>query len=780
MVKTKYKYYNSDKTITYHEDDNVLHNITITLPPQPDIKTIDGYGENPKEQKFKYTELPPRLKTLIKNSASIDDIWDKLNAQKNNYEEEIAFIEREWDRRLHGYWFFNNGKVTYIDGWHYFYLNYWDIDIGHPDYRDRDRRWFIFIRYAYTTTEAYYPFRVLDIKSREVLGYFATEKQANLFRREKGEERTELESGDFIVDTGRRTCLGVNYSKYRREGATYRAGVVNFLITSLHEKAEGGIQSMNGEAAEGAFLEKVVSPWKKVPFFFMPRYSGSTSPKSKLEFDRSAKRIGGKGSLLNIGVGLESKITYADSAKVGAYDGHKLYFLNNDEIGKTTEVDVEHRHRVQKKCSMLGNSTIIFGLELNTSTVGEMSKEGGAAYFRLCKQSMWDERDNAGQTKSGLFNLFFPSYDGMEGYIDIFGMSIIDDPLEKDIWKWKNPMRDSSGKLMGAKRALEEKINNILLDDDPETIAAYEEEIRQSPNQFNECFITAGAGSGLNLKKISRRIRQLQFDKTATQKGNFEWENGVRDSRVIWVEDSVNGRWDISLILNDSESNLKIQTRGLNLKGEEIDTWMPLRPWQFTACADPYDFSKTKDKRHSKGGGHVFMERDKTIDYEGRPVSEWTTYRTVATYLYRPLDPYDFAEDMLMMSVYYGAMMFPERNIAIIWNYFVNRGYGGYLKYRRKLNGTWDTNPGFYNKGEIPQKIMTLSQSYVENFIELERHIDILYQLKSIKGVNELTHYDLLVAFGGSLIGSETDYGQFFDERDSQQSSGVDISKLFR
>lgn len=776
----KHNYHSSETEITYHQDDNVLHNITVKLPKQPAFKEIDGYGEYPKNQKFKYTEIPPRLQSLIKESENIDDIWDKLNTQRNNYEEEIEFIRREWDRRLNGYWFFNNGKATYIDGWHYFYLNYWSIDIGHPDYRDRDRRWFIFVRYAYTTTEAYYPFRVLDIKSEKVLGYFATEKQANMFRQEKGEERTKTEQGDFIVDMHRRTVLGVNYSKYRREGATYRAGCVNFLITSLHELAEGGIQSMHGDAAKSAFLEKVVSPWKKVPFFFMPRYSGSTNPQNRLVFDRSAKRIGGKGSLLNIGVGLESKITYADSAKAGAYDGHKLYFLNNDEIGKTIEVDVAYRHRVQKKCSMLGNSTIIFGFELNTSTVGEMSKEGGLNYFNLCKDSMWDERDNTGQTKSGLINLFFPTYDGMEGFIDIFGMSIIDDPLEEDVWKWENPLRDSSGRLMGAKRALEEKLNNILLDDNPETLAAYEEEIRQSPNQFSECFITAGEGSGLNLKKISRRIRQLQFDKSATRQGNFEWENDVLDSRVVWVDDSVNGRWHISLELNDSESNLKVQTRGLNLRGEEVDMWMPLRPWQFTASADPYAFSKTKDKRHSKGGGHVFMERDKTIDYEGRPVSEWTTYRTVATYLYRPLDPYDFAEDMLKMSVYYGAMMFPERNIAIIWNHFVNRGYGGYLKYRRKLNGTWDTSPGFYNKGEIPQKIMTLAQNYIENYIELERHIDILYQLKNIRGVNELTHYDLLVAFGGSLIGSETDYSQYYDEKDVQGKKGVDISQLFK
>ena len=35
-----------------------------------------------------------------------------------------------------------------------------------------------------------------------------------------------------------------------------------------------------------------------------------------------------------------------------------------------------------------------------------------------------------------------------------------------DVWKWKDPMRDSSGTLMGAKRFLEDKIEELLLRDD--------------------------------------------------------------------------------------------------------------------------------------------------------------------------------------------------------------------------------------------------------------------------------------------------------------------------
>lgn len=778
-MATNYTYLPADEYAVYHEDDSVLHTIRVRLPKPPPEKEIDGYGLNPRKQMFHRVEIPKRLKALERSCVNIDEVWEKLNHYKLSYEEEIAFIKREWDRRIHGYWFFNNGKPTYIDGWHYFYLTYWKIDVGYPDYRDRDRRFFIFIRYAYTTTEAFYPYRAFNKKTERLLGYFNNEKEANRFVIQKGNDDIIAERGDFIVDLHRRTCIGVNYPKYRREGATYKAQNINFCVISMLESASGGIQSMDGKHAAEAFEEKLVAPWKKVPFFFMPRYSGTTDPKKKLEFDVPAVRIGGKGSMLNIGTGLESKITFAETAQKGAFDGKKLRFLNNDEIGKTIEADVDERHSVQKKCSTLGNTSKIVGLELNTSTVGEMSKNGGVNFLSLCNKSMWNIRDASGQTESGLFNLFISSYDNLEGFIDIFGISIIDDPLEKDVWKWENPYRDSLGRLRGAKNYLDSKVEEVLLRDDAKSIADYEEEIRQSPIQFNQCFITAGAGSGLDIKKISRRIRELQFDKGATRTGNFKWENNFRDTNVFWEDDEINGRFKISLELNSTQANLKTRSMGKDMNGEDKEFWIPIKPWMFTASADPYEFIKTVSRKMGRegslGAGTVFMERDKTIDSDDKSVYEWKTYRTVCTYLYRPKNPDDYAEDMLMMCVYYGAMMFPERNIPSIWNYFVRRGYDGYLKYSRDINGKWATTPGYFNRGAIPQRIMQLHQNYIDNFIMLERHIDILYQQKAIRGVNEQTNYDLFVAFGGALLGSETDYAQFFD-KEEKEDDGIDVS----
>ena len=57
---------------------------------------------------------------------------------------------------------FNSGKrytiteksyiIYIIDGWHYFYCAWWNIDVGLPKYKDRDRKFFLFARKIYTET----------------------------------------------------------------------------------------------------------------------------------------------------------------------------------------------------------------------------------------------------------------------------------------------------------------------------------------------------------------------------------------------------------------------------------------------------------------------------------------------------------------------------------------------------------------------------------------------------------------------------------------------------
>ena len=101
--------------------------------------------------------MPKRLKYLQHQYRSLDEIWDYLEENKDIYTAEIEWVTRMWDWRLNGLWIMINGKPTYMDGWHFFYCGFWTIDIGLPQYRDRDRRWFIAARFFFTEEVSAWP-----------------------------------------------------------------------------------------------------------------------------------------------------------------------------------------------------------------------------------------------------------------------------------------------------------------------------------------------------------------------------------------------------------------------------------------------------------------------------------------------------------------------------------------------------------------------------------------------------------------------------------------------
>lgn len=292
---------------------------------------------------------------------------------------------------------------------------------------------------------------------------------------------------------------------------------------------------------------------------------------------------------------------------------------------------------------------------------------------------------------------------------------------------------------------------------------------------FSECFITAGAGSGLNLKKITQRIKELQFKDDATQVGNFMWENGIEDSKVVWVP-SKEGRFRISYFPPAHFTNALYKKMMTDSDGIAKEVWFPSYPEKFTASADPFKFLKTETKRQSDGGGNVFWERDLMIDAGDKPIDLWETYRNVCTYRFRPPTPTEYAEDMLMMSVYYGAMIYPEIDVPLIWEHFIKRGYDGFLKYGQDPNGVWRKTPGFNSRENTKQAIFQKHKQYIELHCSREMHIEILEECKAIKGVEDMTNYDLFTAVGGCYLGSDSDYGKFVVHH---EEAGFDVQDYF-
>jgi hypothetical protein len=701
------QYKEAARCIWVNTGDKDMIPIKIDLPDPPEYHLIDGFGLPAKDQKWHPPEFPKRLKELQKKHETLDDIWIELEEHPDIYDKEILFIKRMWYYRLNGYWFFNNGVPTYIDGWHHFYCSWWNIDVGLPKYRDRDRRFFLFARKIYNETES----PRCDAKG------FAIKNAAGQY--------------DWI-DFGQRLFYGFNYPKHRREGATYKAECIGYEIISRTIGAFGGIQSMNDVQARKCFLRHLVAPWKKLPFFFKPNYEGSTSPKTELSFSPPAKRLSSRGSLSSSELGLESGINY-EIADPSAYDGDKLYFHHDDEVGKLKKgLSCWDRHTVVKECLVMGSE--IIGFTVKTSTVGEMERGGGKAFKHQCKMSDYYQRTPNGQTVSGLAYLFIPADDGLQGFIDEYGMSVIDTPTKAQALY--------TGNKIGAREYLLNRRKGYIDTGDQEGLS---EEIRLYPIRFAECFRTAAKSSGFNMHKLETYIDDLSFSKDLTIRGNFRWKDNKRDSKVEFIAHP-NGRFIVSSQLDPGESNRKWWS-------EEEETWMPGNTTWGVAGGDPFKFNKTEGNRKSNGGGAV-IKKGKVKD------GDFSMKRSFAcTYSNRTYDKNEYGEDMLMMCVYYGIQMFPEINIPFLWDYFDERGYSGYLLYKvDPKTFEFGKTPGGSTNDKIKQDIFTEFMTWIENEADIEKHIEVLEECRDIEGPEDMTNYDLFAAGGYALLGTHGIY----------------------
>jgi hypothetical protein len=346
-----------------------IQGIPINIPKKPKKSSIIGYNKSNKNQKWTRTPIPDR--------------WDSLSEVKKS-----KFIEQEFDRRLNGVWFMNNGIATYITGAHYYYLNWCKIDIGYPDYWDRDRRFFL----------------VWD----------ASRKDNHSF--------------------------GVIMPKHRRQGASWKAASIVLHDITLSYNSNGGILSKTGSDAKKLF-DKVVYIFRKLPYFFQPIIEGTDSPKTVLSFKKPGERITKNNKQVKASEALDSQIDWRNT-KNNSYDGEKLKTFISDEGGKWLEADCSKNWQIVKPSLSQGNK--IIGKAFLPSTVNEM-EEGGKAF-----KDIWDDSDQEDKvlgthrTKSGLYRYFTPAYDGFEGFIDEYGNSIINNPKKKIFDKYGDEIKIGS------------------------------------------------------------------------------------------------------------------------------------------------------------------------------------------------------------------------------------------------------------------------------------------------------------------------------------------------
>lgn len=732
-------YQDADRYAWVNVGDESLVPIRITLPECPAWDKIEGYGLDPYDQIVRREHIPSNIVLLekevrknIKKDKSIRSIvgrekaihellWDELSNNSEKFKAEIYWLKTQWYFKEHGKWFFVNGKPTFLDGWHWFFLNYWNMEgEGLPDYRDRDRRWFHAQRFALEDT---------TVPKRD--------KDGNLM--------FHLDGSLQLKDIGTRVCLGTNNIKSRRVGDTSKTSCIHYCIISTEEEVHGGIQGEAEGTGEMVFKRHIMSAFKKMPFFFKPA-TLSLNPQHELEFNSDDPEIG-----------LASTIDYATTAHRSHYDGQKLRFYHGDEPAKIVTESINERHRVVKNCLSVGG---LDGFMIYTSTVGEMSRRSGEKFFILAEQSHYEKRDKNGQTKSGIYNIVFAAWDGLQGFVGRFGESIIESPTDEQIPYLKIKIKNESGEYIGAREYKMNAREQLKEDGD---IAALAEEKRLFPGNYLECFTPPANNIFFDVDILETRINYLKAHKEEWVEGNFHRVGGGDGDVVFRAEKD--GRFKISELLDKSEG--KVNHHGV---------WFPYNTDKRVASADAYRLEHTESSEISNGGGAVRLKRDITIDTDDVPVDNWSTARTVCTYNYRPSTIEEYCSDMLNMCEYYGAMMYPEMNVTHVYDYFVRRGYQGYLLYDTDTKtGKRAANPGFHSGIEKKRTLFNLMRSEIKLHAARSRHMDWLKECLAISGLKDMTHYDLFTAVGGTLLAEQSQYGKHLADRNKVT---IDIDDL--
>jgi len=579
-------------------------------------------------------------KELSKIKTRFD--WETYpDAFKNKW---YAYIDREFTRREEGYWFYNKDVITYITGSHYMYLQWTKIDVGKPDFREANRIFFIFWEACKADPRAY----------------------------------------------------GMCYLKNRRSGFSFMSSAESVNLATITKDARFGILSKSGADAKKMFTDKVVPISLNYPFFFKPIQDGMDRPKSELAFRVPASKLTKK-SIVQVSEkneleGLDTTIDWKNTGD-NSYDGEKLSLLVHDESGKWERPDnILNNWRVTKTTLRLGSK--IIGKCMMGSTSNSLEK-GGSNFQKLYNDSDVTRRNRNGQTSSGLYSLFIPMEWNYEGFIDSYGHPVFETP--------EKPIKGNDGAEIetGVVEFWENEVEGLKHDSD-----GLNEYYRQFPRTEEHAFRDEAKNSIFNLTKI---YEQIDFNEDLTRKGyvtkgSFSWENGIKDSKVMFTPNP-NGRFLVSWTPSKNIENNVILKNGTKYPGNEH---------MGAFGCDSYDISGTTDGQGSKGALHGLTK----FSMEDAPANTF-----FLEYVARPQTAEMFFEDVLMALVYYGMPILAENNKPRLLYHLKRRGYRGFSMNRpdkvwNKLSVTEREIGGIPNTSEdIKQAHAAAIETYINNHV---------------------------------------------------------------
>lgn len=573
-----------------------IFNTEVHLP-KPTEKTYIEKWEGNSKQKWQRKELP--------------ESFDKVKTDKDGTpilsKDEADYVKEEVRRCKEGFFFMNNGVLTYITGKHYFYIQWWKLeDDIYAEFRSSDRKYFLFLKYW----------------------------EAVLW------------------------CLGVVRGKKRREGASSQATSNLIYECIFYKNTNSGLVSKSDKDGRETFTEMVAHGYRQLPFFLKPKQLNRENSVTELVFEYISSDPKDKSA--------RSKVNYR-APVLNAYDRGRLSRVLLDEFGKLeADIPASVLFAILKKTLVKGVKRV--GFAEMPSTVNSW-KKGGAEFKKI-----WDGANQfqkiGNVTANRLVKYLSPAYDGYEGFIDEYGISVIGEPtLEQyqylvDKWVVKD---EFTGEViselteedirLGSKEYVLVKRRAGLSGTD------LEEEIRQNPCNEDEMFMAANSDCAFDGYKITQRQNYLKDNPVYKRKVIF-YKNPIT-GKVQWRDaqsDEESFHWKITWFPPDGYDNRRKDNGSLPIPGRIDDG---------AIAVDSYSNSQGGRKYGSKASALIGRKFD-ALDpnNSGKAIG----------HLYgRPTEKDDLHEQVMLAGIFYGYKIWYEHTADDYDGYFKDNGMRGYL-----------------------------------------------------------------------------------------------------
>ena len=474
-----------------------IYGTKVKLPPVPKEDEIIN-NSLPKEEQMWVREELPYFFEKVEYTKGGDLV---LTEQQEEYAADEVRKCKE------GVWIYIHGKATFLPKKYYFYLQWWVLEDGtRPEYRDCDRRYFLF-----------------------------------------------LEHWEKIL-----WCLGIIRGKKRREGASSQATSNLIYECIFFKNSNCGLVSKSRDDSRDTFTEMISFGYRQLPPFLKPKQLNKEDSVSELVFAQKTANIKeGVASATRSEEGHRSKITYK-APVLNVYDRARLSRVLLDEFGKLEkDVPASQLFAVISKTLIKGVKRLGF-IEM-PSTVNKLTK-GGSEF-----KALWENADLNKRTPTinRLVRYFAPAYDGYEGFIGRYGESIMNEPTKEQyeylVEKWV--VKDENGNTiselteedirLGAKIYITKKRREGKTGDD------LEEEIRMNPCNEIELFMSANADCIFNVMNLDEQIEYLK--QNPIPKRYVKYYRDLTTQKVRWRDAEENEKsfcweWVGDLNLNGEDN----------------------------------------------------------------------------------------------------------------------------------------------------------------------------------------------------------------------------------